>query len=78
MIRDTSTGVESTKGHRMHSLINRENVKSFANANNNLKTKLHHSFHDKSKVGEFVNFNKNMVKTPLTGKVSYEDVVKLE
>jgi hypothetical protein len=78
MIRDTSSGIEATSGHRIHSLINREYVKFFPNANSNLKTKLNHNFHDKSLNGEFISMNKEMEKKPLTGNVTYEDMVNLE
>jgi len=53
-------------------------VNTFTHANKNLKTKLHHEFHDKSLIGEFVNTNKEMEKKPLTGGVTYEDIVALE
>jgi hypothetical protein len=78
MIRDTSSGIESTQGHRLHSLINREYVKNFPNANANLKTKLHHNFHDKSLIGEFISSRTPMEKKPLTGSVTYDDIVALE
>ena len=78
MIRETCSGQEKTSGAKLHSLINREYMKFFPNANANMNTKLHHQFHKSSLNGEFSKVRLGIEKQQIVGSVTYDDVVELE